>query len=188
MKPLFLLFIPIIAFCQNDNISPSPNWYRQNDNNINWEGHQKPFYSENYKNALETYLDHIEENLGCYFQTPPSFSDHSLPLRAPFCCSNAILESKAYRARGEVYFHLGIYKKAISDFDKAIELAEGHPDKKGFNLDGNDKISRAYLYLITGDYEKALYDLNSVIEGSPEYYYAYELRARAYYFRDEYYF
>lgn len=171
---LFLLsFIPIITFCQNDN-------------NINWTDHQKPFNSENYKDALEVYIYHIEENLGCYFQTPPSFSDYSLPLRGPFCCSDAILESEAYSIRGEVYFHLGMYEKAISDFDKAIELAKPHPDKKGIYFNAEDKISRAYLYLKIGDYEKAISDLNSVIKLNPKYYYAYELRAIAYYFREEY--
>ena len=49
---LFLLsLMPIITFCQNDNYSKWPS--------------QQPFYSENYKNALETYLDHIEEKNGC---------------------------------------------------------------------------------------------------------------------------
>ena len=172
MKQLLLLFslVPIITFCQNDNYSK-------------WS---TPFYSKNYKDALEVYIYHIEKNLGCYFQTSPSFSDYSLPLRAPFCCSDAILESEAYSIRGEVYFHLGMYKKAISDFDKAIELAKPHPDKKGIYFNAEDKISRAYLYLKIGDYEKAISDLNSVIKLNPKYYYAYELRAIAYYLREEY--
>ena len=172
MKQLLLLFslVPIITFCQNDNYSK-------------WS---TPFYSKNYKDALEVYIYHIEKNLGCYFQTSPSFSDYSLPLRAPFCCSDAILESEAYSIRGEVYFHLGMYKKAISDFDKAIELAKPHPDKKGIYFNAEDKISRAYLYLKIGDYEKAISDLNSVIKLNPKYYYAYELRAVAYYYTDQY--
>ena len=32
------------------------------------------------------------------------------------------METEAYSIRGEVYFHLGMYEKAISDFDKAIDI------------------------------------------------------------------
>lgn len=183
MKPLlFLLLTPIISFCQNDNISPNPDWYRQNDNNINWAAHQQPFYSENYMDAIDKLSNYIELYQDCYHEIPVLHSGYSIPLRDPYCCSTIQLIDMAYSIRGEVYYYLGRFKKAIADFNKAIELAdEVDPGNNGYH-----KISRGYLYLTIGDYEKAISDFSSVIEVTPEYYYAYELRARAYYFRDEY--
>jgi tetratricopeptide (TPR) repeat protein len=186
MKQLLLLLLltPIITFCQNNNSSPNSDWYNQNDNDINWAVHQQPFYSESYIDAIDKLSNYIELYQTCYHEIPVLDSDHSIPLRDPFCCSTIQLIDLAYSIRGEVYYYLGRYKKAIADFNKAIELANEfspYPNNNGYHY-----ISRGYLYLTTGDYEKAILDFSGFIEDNPKFYYAYELRARAYYYRAEY--
>ena len=168
---LLLLLTPIISFCQNDNFI-----WKSGVNEIRVPSH-RPFISENIIDAIGNFSNYIELNQACYHKIPVLHSYYSIPLRDPFCCSTIQLVDTAYSIRGEVYYYLSMYNKALADFSMAIEL---DPTCGYFH------IARGYLYMILGDYEKAIFDFSGVIETSPEYFYSYELRAGAYFHTDQY--
>jgi len=167
-----LLFIPIITFCQNE-----VKYFKYDGASSMFYPSNRPFISESYIDAIDNFSDYIELNQTCYHKINVLDLDPSIPLRDPFCCSTIKLSHEAYSVRGEVYYFMDKYKKALADFNKALELDPLNP----FYM-----LSRGYLYLTLGDYEKAIFDFSGVIVTNPEYYYAYELRAIAYYYRDEY--
>ena len=187
---LILLFLPMIGFGQNyngndlyaypyDSFNDTLQWaIETNDGLINYPSH-RPFISESYIDAIDNFSNYIKLNQTCYHEIPKLHSDYSIPLRAPFCCSTIHLIDFAYYIRGEVFYYLGKYEKAIADFNKAIELGEGA--KIGYYF-----ISRGYVHLTKGNYEKAIIDFSSIIMTSTGSYYPYELRAEAYYYTDQF--
>lgn len=79
--------------------------------------------------------------------------------------------SEFYGDRANVYFNLGMYKDAQSDYEKMLELDEG------------DVVARAglgRLFLFTEEYDKAESTLNQLILLSPEYPTAYLYRCILY--------
>ena len=85
--------------------------------------------------------------------------------------------AEAYLNRGATYSQKGEFDKAISNYNKAIEL--------------NPKFAVAYLdrgftYSKLGEDDRAISDYNKAIEINPRYAVAYYNRGRAYYLKGEY--
>ena len=107
--------------------------------------------------------NYIESYQTCYHELPVFHSEYSIPLREPFCCSTIQLIDLAYSIRGEVYYYLGRYKKAIADFNKAIELNTSIPKT-------NDAIYfRAQAKYFLNDYYGAIYDFTTFLEINYEF-------------------
>jgi tetratricopeptide (TPR) repeat protein len=87
------------------------------------------------------------------------------------------LESaEAYYNRGLTYGKKGQYDRAISDFNKAIEL------NPKYAMAFND---RGVAYFYKGQCDKAISDYNKAIEIDPEYYKAYSNRGNAYLYKGQ---
>jgi len=171
MKIIIFLLAPMVALCQNEAII-----WKSGVNEITVPSY-RPFISENFIEAIDDYSNYIALNQSCYHKIPIIDSSYSFQLRAPFCCSSIQLLDTAYSKRGEVYYFLGMYGRALADFNMACEL---DPTSGYFHN------ARGYLYLIQGDYEKAISDFSGVIKNSPEYFYSYVLRAEAYFLIEQY--
>jgi tetratricopeptide (TPR) repeat protein len=87
------------------------------------------------------------------------------------------LDAESYNNRGAAYAKEGEYDKAISDFNKAIELNPRYAD--AYN-------NRGAAYAKKGEYEKAISDYSKAIELNPRYADAYYNRGLAYYGKGEY--
>lgn len=83
---------------------------------------------------------------------------------------------KAYNNRGTTYYNLGLYNKAIRDFNKSIEL---NPCEYSYFYRGN-----SYYHL--QQYEKAIQDYSEVIKLNPKFALAYFNRAVTYHKIGEY--
>lgn len=86
-------------------------------------------------------------------------------------------QANAFLERGNAHYCKGQYDKAISDYNKAIEINPG--------------IARAYTnrglaYRRKGQYDKAISDYNKAIEINPKIAKAYTHRGLAYYFKKEF--
>jgi hypothetical protein len=77
-----------------------------------------------------------------------------------------------YYNRGAAYYHLGNYRQAIEDLNRAIEIKPGYAEAY---------VSRGLAYNELGNYRQAIEDLNSAIEINPEYAEAYYNRGITYY-------
>ncbi len=116
-----------------------------------------------------------------------------------------------YFKSGANYYYKGEYDKALSDFNKAIELdpddysaycnrgsvyerkgeyARALSDyNKAVELNPKDPVIyfyRGLIYESKGEFDGAINDLNKAIELNPEYYFAYNHRGRAFYNKGEY--
>ncbi|MBR0896941.1 tetratricopeptide repeat protein [Bradyrhizobium tropiciagri] len=80
----------------------------------------------------------------------------------------------SYGQRAKVFLQNQDYDRALSDFDRAIQLKPAGPFSAGwFN-------NRAELFVATGDYDRALADYGRSIELDPNSWYAYVNRALVY--------
>lgn len=82
-----------------------------------------------------------------------------------------------YHSRGLCYKVLGMYRQALADYNKAIELEP---------LDSFNYVFRGDLYLKMRKYEQALADYDRAIELKPNYYFHYETRGKFYLARGNY--
>jgi tetratricopeptide (TPR) repeat protein len=117
-----------------------------------------------------------------------------------------------YSDRGVTYAKQGRYDRAISDFNKALELdptyawayhnrglayADGKKDFDRAIADYNKALEinpryfdayfgRGYAYRVKGDYDKAISDYSEALDINPRFAEAYYNRAVAYYLNKEY--
>ena len=87
------------------------------------------------------------------------------------------LDAEAYFNRGLAYANRGQHDKAISDYNKAIEI--------------NPRYAMAYsnrgiVYAKKGQHDRAISDYNKAIEINPKLAIAYNNRGNAYFFKKEY--
>lgn len=88
------------------------------------------------------------------------------------------MELKKYSIiKGIAYFKKGQYDRAISDFNKALEI-----EPKSARV----YINRGAGYMGKGQYEEAISDFNKAIEINPRYAIAYYGRGLIYYYKKEY--
>ena len=83
---------------------------------------------------------------------------------------------EAYVWRGNVYFWLGEYDLAISDYNQCLEF---NPHREGF-------FNRGVAYGSKGDYDAAIADYTKAIEIDPQYKEAYLNRGAAYGSKEDY--
>ena len=81
------------------------------------------------------------------------------------------VRTQIYKDRGWAYLHLKDYQRAISDFDRAIELNPKYALAYG---------SRGLVYHSLKDYQRAISDFDRAIELNPEETWFYERRGRTY--------
>ena len=80
-------------------------------------------------------------------------------------------EAEIHFRRGNAYFKIDNYARALSDYSRAIELYPDHLEAR---------YNRAVTYKALGDFSKAVEDLTWVIEFDPSHVRAYEGRAALY--------
>jgi tetratricopeptide (TPR) repeat protein len=85
--------------------------------------------------------------------------------------------AKAYYNRGVTWADKGDYDRAISDYNKAIELNPNYT--KAYN-------NRGVTWSKKGDYDRSISDCSKAIELNPNCTDAYNNRAVSYYFKGEY--
>ena len=90
--------------------------------------------------------------------------------------SRAQGDAETYNSRGNAHRSRGHIDKAISDYNKAIEIDSMFADAY------ND---RGLTYGKKGEYDKAISDFNKAIEINPKLSYAYNNRGIAYYFKGQ---
>ena len=81
------------------------------------------------------------------------------------------IEKNQYNIMGVSYYHVGDYEKAISSYNKAIELDSEYA--KAYN-------NRGSAYLQKGDYDAAISDFDKAIKLNPKFTDAYNNRGYAY--------
>jgi ankyrin repeat protein/cytochrome c-type biogenesis protein CcmH/NrfG len=107
----------------------------------------------------------------------PSFpSTRSKTLRGTWAAQMPT-NAAAYNKRGCAYADKGDYDRAISDFDKALELDPNYAFAYS---------NRGYAYADKGDYDRAISDLDKALELDPRYAEAYLNRGLACYRKGSY--
>jgi len=81
-----------------------------------------------------------------------------------------------YYDRGVTHFESGDDKRALRDFDRAIDIDDSYTDPY---------IKRVEIYIKQGQYYEAIYDLDDIILEDSTNWYAYYLRGKAYMERAE---
>ncbi|MFL2628385.1 MAG: tetratricopeptide repeat protein, partial [Candidatus Marisimplicoccus sp.] len=81
-----------------------------------------------------------------------------------------------YYDRGVTHFESGDDKRALRDFDRAIDIDDSYTDPY---------IKRVEIYIKQGNYYEAIYDLDDIILEDSTNWYAYYLRGKAYMKRAE---
>ena len=83
-----------------------------------------------------------------------------------FCILVVLFVAGCAKQRGDVFYEKGQYYKAISDYNKAIEI--NPRDAKAYNNRGN-------AYQRKGQYDQAISDYNKALEINPRFAMAYSI-------------
>tara|TARA_Y100000996_G_C22553827_1_gene654760 strand:+ start:1404 stop:3395 length:1992 start_codon:yes stop_codon:yes gene_type:complete len=93
-----------------------------------------------------------------------------------YCQFGSSRDGSYYYDRGVTYYESGDDRRALRDFDRAIDIDDSYTDPY---------IKRIEIYIKQGKYYEAIYDLDNVILVDNNNWYAYYLRGRAYLERAE---
>lgn len=129
---------------------------------------QAYFYSEKYNNAISDYTSYIKlnpKNSDAYFFRGKSYVELTISVKSKLTMADLLEMAKITPTK------LNYHRKAIKDFEKAIEL---NPTNAGIYF------ARGSSYISTKDFEKALADFNKAIELNPNYASAYISRGICY--------
>ena len=123
--------------------------------------------SEYYKRSLK-----YKESLLTEIRVNPNFT--SAPNEQINIVYNGVLAS-TYYSLSECYVNLGLYDEALTSINTALERAPVFDD---FILDAYYNL-RGYIFLMTGEFEKAILDFNRSIRTNKNFSLAYANRALA---------
>lgn len=114
-------------------------------------------------NELNQTIALDDKHIGAYVMKGMIYSQDSSTVQAAIANYSKAIElapmSGALFRRGVVYIETEGYDKAISDFDRSIELDPSNVDAYA---------ARGYTYKLKGQYERALTDLNRAIGLQPD--------------------